>query len=170
MKRRTKTFSTFEQLFKKTHTLKMKHLTALLLFVVSIAFQSTAQEASPATPNPAHEAAARKATDLLAAKYSLDADQIKQMYTIQLRKLRNSAEILPLQTENPALYLAKVQSLRKGTLASIRRVLHTKEQVDIYQKTQIDVRNQQADKRKELMGQQRPKEEIEAALLDIYSE
>jgi len=148
----------------------MKHLTALLLFVVSIAFQSAAQEASPATPNPAHETAAREATDLLAVKYKLDADQTKQMYTIQLRKQRNTAEILPLQTENPDLYRAKVQSLRKGTLASIRGVLHTKEQVDIYQKTQISVRSRQADKRKEMMGQQRSKEEIEAALLDIYSE
>ncbi len=148
----------------------MKHLTALLLFVVSIAFQSAAQEASPATPNPAHEKAAREATDLLTVKYKLDADQTKQMYTIQLRKQRNTAEILPLQTENPALYSAKVQSLRKGTLASIRGVLHTKEQVDIYQKTQISVRSLQADKRKEMMGQQRSKEEIEAALLDIYSE
>lgn len=148
----------------------MKHLTALLLFVVSIAFQSAAQEASPATPNPAHETAARAATDLLAVKYKLDADQTKQMYTIQLRKQRNTAEILPLQTENPDLYRAKVQSLRKGTLASIRGVLHTKEQVDIYQKTQISVRSLQADKRKEMMGQQRSKEEIEAALLDIYSE
>lgn len=170
MKRRTKTFSTFEQLLKKTHTQKMKHLTALLLFVVSIAFQSAAQEASPATPNPAHEKAAREATDLLAAKYSLDADQIKQMYTIQLRKQRNTAEILPLQMQNPALYRAKVQSLRKGTLASIRRVMHTKEQVDLYQKTQITVRSQQADKRKTLMEQQATKDEIEAAMLDIYSE
>ncbi len=148
----------------------MKHLTALLLFVVSIAFQSAAQEASPATPNPAHEKAAREATDLLAAKYSLDADQVKQMYTVQLRKQRNTAEILPLQTQNPALYRAKVQSLRKGTLAGIRRVLHTKDQVDLYQKTQITVRSMQADKRKALMEQKTPKDEIEAALLDIYSE
>jgi hypothetical protein len=148
----------------------MKHLTALLLFVVSIAFQATAQQSSAATPNPAHEKAAREATDLLAAKYRLDADQSKQMYTIQLRKQRNTAEILPIKAENPALYHAKVKSLQKGTLASIRRILHTKEQVDLYQKTQVSVRSQQAEKRKALMAQQVSKEEIEVALLDIYSE
>lgn len=169
MKRRTKTFSTFERIFK-THTLKMKHLTALLLFVVSIASQASAQQANAATPNPAHEAAAREATDLLVTKYHLDADQAKQMYTIQLRKQRNTAEILPMQTENPALYRAKVQSLRKGTLASIRRILHTKEQVDLYQKTQVAVRSQQADKRKSMIAAQASKDAIEAAMLDIYSE
>ncbi len=148
----------------------MKHLTALLLFVVSIVSQASAQQASSVTPNPAHETAARAATEPLVAKYQLDADQAKQMYTIQLRKQRNSAEIQPLQAGNPALYRAKVQSIQKGTLASIRRILHTKEQVDLYQKTQISVRTQQADKRKAMMAQKTPKEEIEAALLDIYSE
>ncbi|MCC6281408.1 MAG: hypothetical protein IT262_12445 [Saprospiraceae bacterium] len=148
----------------------MKHLTALLLFVVSIAFQASAQHASAATPNPAHESAAREATDLLVAKYHLDADQAKQMYTIQLRKQRNTAEIQSIQAENPALYRAKVQSVRKGTLASIRRILHTKEQVDLYQKTQVAVRSQQADKRKSMMAEQASKDAIEAAMLDIYSE
>lgn len=148
----------------------MKHLTALLFFVATIAFQASAQHASSFTPTSAQETAAREATELLTAKYHLDADQAKQMYTIQMRKQRNTAEISPLKTENPAQYRAKVQSLHKGTLASIRRVMHTKEQVELYQNTQISVRTQQSDKRKEMMVQQASKEEIETALLDIYSE
>ena len=148
----------------------MKHLTALLLFVVSMAFQANAQHASSATPTPEQETAARQATDLLVTKYHLDADQTKQMYTIQLRKQRNTAGILPLKTENPTLYRTKVQSLNKGTLASIRRILHTKEQVDLYQKTQADIRKMQAEKRKTLMAQQASKEVIETAMLDIYGE
>lgn len=149
----------------------MKHLSALLLFVVAMACQVSAQHASSAAaPSAADETTAREATDRLTTKYHLDADQVKQMYTIQLRKLRNAAEIAPLKSSNAALYHAKVQSLQKGTLASIRRIMHTKEQVDLYQKTQTGVRIQQSDKRKQLMLQQASKEEIETALLDIYSE
>lgn len=147
----------------------MKHFTALLLLIVTTAFQVSAQSA--ATPvDPAQETAAREATERLVAKYQLDADQAKQMYTIQLRKQRNTAEIAGFKTSDVALYRAKVKSLQKGTLASIRGMLHTKSQVDLYQQTQITVRTQQSDKRKELMLQQKSKEEIEAALLDIYSE
>ncbi|MBL7781460.1 MAG: hypothetical protein JNM22_09615 [Saprospiraceae bacterium] len=148
----------------------MKHLSALLLFVVAMACQVTAQNASSAAPRTGDETTAREATDRLAAKYKLDADQAKQMYTIQMRKLRNAAEIAPLQSTDAALYRTKVQNLQKGTLASIRRILHTKEQVDLYQKTQISVRTQQSDKRKEMMLNGAGKEAIEAALLDIYSE
>ncbi len=147
----------------------MKHLTALLLLIVTMSYSISAQSA--ATPvDPAQETAAREATERLVAKYQLDADQAKQMYTIQLRKLRNTAEIAPIKANDPALYRAKVQSLHKGTLASIRRVLHTKAQVDLYLQTQISVRNQQSEKRKELMLQQKSKEEIEAAVMEIYSE
>ena len=148
----------------------MKHLSALLLFVVVMACQATAQNTSSAAPRTSDETTAREATDRLAAKYKLDADQAKQMYTIQMRKLRNTAEIAPLQSSDAALYRTKVQNLQKGTLASIRRILHTKEQVDLYQKTQISVRTQQSDKRKEMMLNGAGKEAIEAALLDIYSE
>lgn len=148
----------------------MKHLSALLLFVVVMACQATAQNASSAAPRTGDETTAREATDRLVAKYKLDADQAKQMYTIQMRKLRNTAEIAPLQSSDAALYRTKVQNLQKGTLASIRRILHTKEQVDLYQKTQISVRTQQSDKRKEMMLNGAGKEAIEAALLDIYSE
>lgn len=147
----------------------MKHLTALLLLIVTMACPMSAQNA--ATPaDPAQETAAREATERLVAKYQLDADQAKQMYTIQLRKQRNTAEIASLQASDIALYRAKVQSLRKGTLASIRRILHTKAQVDLYQQTQVTVRTQQSDKRKEMMLQQASKEQIEAAVLEIYSE
>lgn len=147
----------------------MKYLSALLFLIVTMARPVSAQNAAPTT-NPAQEAAAREATERLVAKYQLDADQAKQMYTIQLRKQRNTAQIEPLKTSDLAKYRTKVQSLRKGTLASIRRILHTKAQVELYQQTQITVRTQQSDKRKELMLQQASKEQIEAAMLDIYSE
>lgn len=148
----------------------MKQLSALLLFVAAFFFQATAQEANATTPDPAAETAARKATELLVTKYHLNADQAKQMYQIQFRKQRNSAEIMPIKAENPTLYRAKVQSLQKGTLASIRRIMQNKEQTDLYQQTQIAVRSLKADKQKEMLALKASKEAIETALLDIYSE
>ncbi len=149
----------------------MKQALALLLLaflhILPLAAQSS-ESAAPtaATRNP--EAVA--ATEALTKKYALTADQAKQMYQIQVRKLRNQAEVEALRTTNPSLYQSKRQSLQKGTLASIRRLLHTKEQVQLYQKTQVEVRTLRAAKRKELMVQNAPKETVEAALLDIYAE
>ena len=91
----------------------------------------------------------RKATEVLTAKYTLNADQAKQMYTIQLRKAKNVAQITSFQNSDPALYRAKMQNVQNGTLASIRRILNTKAQVDLYQKTQAELRNQRAQKREQ---------------------
>jgi len=60
--------------------------------------------------------------------------------------------------------------LQKGTLTSLRRVLHTKEQLELYQKTQTDVRVKRAEKRQELTKAKAAKDDIRAALLDIYEE
>lgn len=152
----------------------MKQLLALAFFLMVVSVGASAQkvEAKPPSDNadsPA-DAVAREATDKLVAKYTLDADQAKQMYTVQQRKQRNLGQIAPLQTSNRSLYLAKLESVQKGTLASIRRILRTKEQVDLYQKTQTEVRTQRAVKRKELTGKNTSKEDMQAALLAIYAE
>ncbi len=149
----------------------MQQALALLLLaflnILPLAAQSNHSAApAPAAKNP--EAVA--ATEALTKKYTLTADQAKQMYQIQVRKQRNQAEVAALQTTNPALYQAKRESLQKGTLGSIKRLMHTKEQAQLYQKTQIEVRTQKAAKRKEMLLQKASKEAIEAALLDIYAE
>lgn len=153
----------------------MKRFIALAFFLIALTAAATAQntEAKPAAsapPSGANDAAAREATEKLVAKYTLNADQSKEMYTIQLRKLRNRASFASLETTNRSLYLSKLESLQKGTLSSIRRILRTKEQVELYQKTQSEVRNQRAVKRKELTGQNISKDDMQAAMLDIYSE
>ncbi len=150
----------------------MKQLFTLALFLITVAAAAAQNaEAKPPAPNTAaNDAVAREATDLLVAKYSLNADQAKEMYTVQQRKQRNLGEIAPLQTSNRSLYLSKLESLQKGTLSSIRRLLRTKEQVDLYNKTQADVRTQRSEKRKELSTKNQSKDDVQAALLEIYAE
>jgi hypothetical protein len=110
------------------------------------------------------------ATEALVAKYSLNADQAKQVYQIQKRKKRNMAEIAPLQTSDVALYQAKLLNVQTGTWRSIRQVLQTKEQVEIYRKTQGELRGLRNAKRQELTAQKAPREAVEAAVLAIYAE
>lgn len=129
-------------------------------------FIGTTLSAQTTTP----DATIRSATDALVAKYSLNADQAKQMYQIQQRKVRNMAEIAPLQSSNPDLYLAKLGNVQQGATANIRRILNNKDQVTIFQKTQGELRGLRNAKRKELSAAKASKQEIEAAVLAIYSE
>ena len=92
------------------------------------------------------------------------------MYQIQVRKLRNESALTTLKTTDPALYLTKLEHLQTGTLGSIKRILQTKEQLQVYQKTQAEVRTLRAAKQKELLLQNTPKAAVDAALLDIYAE
>lgn len=119
---------------------------------------------------PADDAAMRKATEQLTEKYNLNADQAKQVFQIQQRKNRNLTEIASLQQSNQSLYQAKIKGIQEGSLANIRRILTTKEQVDTFQKTQAEVRNLRAAKRKEMTTQGASKEVVEAAVLAIYAE
>ena len=119
---------------------------------------------------PADDTAMRKVTELLTEKYNLSADQAKQVYQIQQRKNRNLTEIAVLQQSNQAQYQAKVRNIQEGTLANIRRVLNSKEQVDVFQQTQAEVRGLRSAKRKEMTAQGASKEAVEAAVLAIYAE
>lgn len=152
----------------------MKQLFAFAFFLITVAAAASAQDVKskpPAGDNIAvTDTVARNATEKLVAKYTLNADQAKEMYTIQQRKQRNLAEIEAYKTSNRSLWLSKMESLQKGTLNSIRRVLRTKEQVALYQKTQVEMRTKRADKRRELALAKAPKEDIQLALLEIYEE
>lgn len=112
----------------------------------------------------------RNATANLTEKYSLNADQAKQLYRILVRKEKNLAEIEGLQHSDPSLYRKKVQNVQQSTLSNLRRILNTKEQVELYQKTQAEIRAQRNQKQKELVAKRASKEEIENALLAIYAE
>ncbi|MDO8368571.1 MAG: hypothetical protein Q7T20_17360 [Saprospiraceae bacterium] len=144
-----------------------------LLFFLLLLGGSTlnAQDAKSTAPRPTpNDQEIRKATEALSTKYSLNADQAKQMYNIQLRKAKNMEQIAAFQNSDPALYRAKLKNIQKGTLSSIQRILNTKAQVDLYQKTQADIRVLRAKKQKELSVKKASKEDLETALLLIYAE
>lgn len=145
-------------------------LPLFLLLIDSLVLNAQKIESTAPTTATANDEETRKATESLTAKYSLTADQAKQMYTIQVRKGKNLAQIAALQNTEPVLYRAKTQNVQKGTLASIRRILRTKEQVELYQKTQAELRVLRNKKQKELAAKKASKEEIEMALLEIYAE
>lgn len=154
----------------------MKQYLILLTFLSAFAFGATAQNKSKGSAAPQNlvstsdAAIAREATDKLTAKYQLSPEQSKTMYDIQTRKLRNIAQLQPIKQSDPATYRGKMQSIQKGTLNSIERLLTTPAQKDLFQQNKVDIRTRQADKRKELTIQGASKEAIEDAMLEIYSE
>lgn len=149
----------------------MKNILLLLVFVCGTALGAFAQQSAGVTaPSGELEQSAQKATNALAEKYTLTEAQRAKMYTVQLRKLKNEAQIASLKTSDPAKYQLKKDALQKGTLGSIQRLLSTKEQMELFKRTQSDVRTQKSAKRKELMMQSASPTEIKAALTDIYQE
>ncbi|MBK9336506.1 MAG: hypothetical protein IPM98_07905 [Lewinellaceae bacterium] len=136
------------------------HNLLALLFLLTVLSSTYAQTADPA----------REAADVLAKKYSLDAVQAENMYTVQVRKQKNLTEIVGLQASDPALYHAKLASVQQGTLASIRRVLTTKAQRDLFQQTQSEQRRLRGEKRREMEAQGDDPFAMEAAVLAIYME
>jgi hypothetical protein len=167
---------TFELSFKPV-VMKKGLLCALLLVSLAPVFAQKAGSApksssteAPAAKTSADNPVARTTTEALVAKYKLSADQAKQMYGVQVRKLRNLNAIAGLKTSNPSQYQKKLEALQTNTLASIRRILNTKEQVQLFQKTKDDLRTQRAAKRQELHRQNADRTSIEIALLEIYAE
>jgi hypothetical protein len=147
-----------------------KILACLFAIAVSVSLFAQKQESAIPVTSAVNDQEVRKGTEALVAKYNLGADQAKQMYTIQLRKARNMADIAALQNSDPALYRTKVKNVQSGTLASIRRILRSKEQVELFEKTKAEVRVLHSKKQKELTAKKASKEAIEDALLAIYAE
>lgn len=162
----------FHSLNNRQFDFSMKNLIFFLVLLLNGVTSLNAQrvETTAPTPTTGSDLEIRKATEALTAKYGLNADQAKQAYITLLRKEKNLAQIATLQTSDPALYRAKAQNVQKGTLASIRRILQSKEQVEIYQKTQAELRVLRNKKQKELVAKKASKAEIETALLAIYAE
>ena len=145
----------------------MKSRLFFLLLTLVLGTKGFAQTTQATTPS---DADVRKTTEALTAKYQLNADQAKQMYQIQQRKNRNMAQIAAFEQSDLTLYQTKLSNIQQSTWANIRRILNTKEQVDIYKKTQGELRQLRGTKRKELSAQKVAKTTIEAAVLSIYSE
>src|SRR5690349_6917310 len=140
-----------------------------LMFLAFWIQSAIAQSGAPADASVSDQEI-RKNTEALVLKYGLNADQAKQMYRIQKRKYRNMAEIAGFQATDVALYQAKWQNVQKGTWTSIRSILKSKEQVEIYRKTQAGLRGQRNEKRREMVAKKAPAQAVEAAVLAIYAE
>ena len=145
----------------------MKNLFILLFSIFALNIASAQQTNAV---KPADNPEARAATDKLVAKYDLTADQAKMVYKAQVRKAKNMAEIAPLMNTDLTTYYKKLAALQQGSLNSIRKVLRTQAQIDIFNKTAVEVRKAKNVKRKELMVQGKKEEEIQQLLLDVYQE
>jgi len=137
----------------------MKKIFALF-FLLALLPAAYSQTADPA----------REAAEQLVRKYALDSKQADKAHTIQVRKQRNLAEIEALKTSDPVLYHAKMESIQKGTHASIRRMLTTPTQRELFQQTQSEQRRLRAEKRLAMEAQGASDLVIEAAVLAIYIE
>jgi hypothetical protein len=152
----------------------MKVFILLLMFFVgpatAVSAQSRADVPAAVAKIPADSVAATAAAEQLTLKYTLNPAQAARMQAIQLRKHSALATYESFKTTDPALYRKKMRSLQTGTLASIRQLMRTREQIDLYRKTQSDIRKQRSAKQEELAAQNAPLEALEAALLLIYAE
>lgn len=146
----------------------MKNICIMLVFSV-LAFVATAQT-SAKNNQTTTDPVAREATDKLVAKYSLNADQAKTMYTIQARKLRNMKQIEAIKESDPARYSQKLASVQKGTLSSIKKLMRKKEQMDKFRSTQAQVANRKTEIKKQMAKSGSSKEAIAAAQMDVYEE
>ena len=143
----------------------MKQIFAALFLLLCLpASQAQTTAAAPGS-DPAREATTR-----LTGKYQLDEQQQKLVYTIQTRKLRNLAAIESLKTSDPDRYLAKLESVQKGTQASIQRLLKTPEQVQAYNQTLAEQRRQRSARLEEMKAAGASKTAIAEALAGIYLE
>lgn len=109
---------------------------------------------------------AQTATDALVDAYALDAKQTSQMYRIQERKLRNTAEIEAKHSGDRDLYVRKMQALETGTNGSIQLILN-KDQITLHRKAMTERRERRAVRTKELTEQGMSREDIELELLKV---
>ena len=141
----------------------------LLFSVLLLAFFNIQAQSAGVAPDT-NDDAIRATTNLLVTKYSLNADQAKQMYTIQQRKERNLKAIESIRQSAPKTYYGKLEGIQNSTANSIRRILKTKEQVTIYRDTQSSLRKKRAELTKTLVQSGKNRDEIKVATLDIYEE
>jgi hypothetical protein len=128
---------------------------SLILLAVGISAQSQTNEKT-----------AQEATEAMTSLYSLDETQVEQMMVIQQRRFRNLAEIESLKNTDEKLYRIKMRSIRKGTEASIKRILKP-EQMPTFNAQVAERRKKESELVKEMKLKGASKEEIQTALLGL---
>lgn len=141
-----------------------------LLFALVFTLKTTGQTVDKASPPPKKMAAPIEAVEAAvrtAEKFNLTIAQTEKMQSIEARKLKNLAEIEPLKTANPAKYRLKLANVQTGWRGSLRHLLASKEQMAIYNRRLVEIRELKAAKELELKARNAPKTEIDDALLEI---
>lgn len=127
----------------------------MILLAVGISAQSQTNEKT-----------AQSATEAMTSLYSLDETQVAEMLVIQQRRFRNLAEIESLKNTDEKLYHIKMRSIRKGTEASIKRILKP-EQMPTFNAQVAERRKKESELVKEMKLKGASKEEIQTALLGM---
>lgn len=139
------------------HT-SMKSTLALLFTILAFYTLHAQERVDPA--------AVEKAVDAMAEQYRLDTEQREQVVDIQTRRLRNLAEIAPLQQAAYKQYLQKKHFIREATQASLQRIL-TPEQMPILKAQLLERRKQEAKLTEDLKAEGASKEDIQIALWEL---
>lgn len=109
---------------------------------------------------------AQAITQDLVAKYKLTDAQTAKMLKIQQRKLKNEAEIAPLEATDMDKYLAKMSGNEQQTNFSIRRILD-RDQVKILIKEEHELRTKRAGVSSRMQKEGATPLEIKKALIKV---
>ncbi|KAA3634051.1 MAG: hypothetical protein DWQ02_12015 [Bacteroidetes bacterium] len=131
----------------------------LLCFILSaVAFTISAQ--SSEVSNEVSQAVTE-----LTSLYDLDTKQVEQMTVIQQRHFKNLADIASLKDTDKTKYLQKLSANRKGTEASMYRMLNQTQRV-IFNEQQAQRRIAESEIIKELKAQGLSSEEIRLQVIE----
>jgi hypothetical protein len=109
-------------------------------------------------------------TTAWANKYQMDEGQQAQALKIAQRKELQLVEIESLLATQPKQYYARLDAIQKGTLISLQKLFNSPEQKAAFDKTQMEVRKQRAQLKKELRAKGSSKAEIEQQLIRLHAE
>ena len=107
----------------------------------------------------------KAATAEMTKLYELTPKQADQMAKVQLRKLKNLADIAPLKESNKMTYFSKLRAIRLGVEASTKRIL-TSRQMLTFNKLQEDRRIEESKLIKELKVKGLSRTEIRIAVIE----
>ncbi len=133
-------------------------LSGLILFMMGSVFAQKNTDTD--------RSSAEAMTQVLVAKYNLTDAQTSKMLKIQQRKLKNEAEIAPLEAADIDKYLAKMSSNEQQTNFSIRRILD-RDQVKILTKEEHEIRTKRANVASRMQKEGAAPLDIKKALIKV---
>lgn len=141
---------------KKSIILMKQFLSFCIFLLLAIGVQ--AQEVSRAD--------IQVATDAAAATYQLQETQLADMYKIQERRLNNLSDIAPLKDTKYYVYLKKLEAIRLGTEASLKRLLDTEQRKVLYAQ-QVERRKRESALIQQLKAEGVQGKALEQAVLEL---